>query len=153
MSVLVVGVGKARCGDAGVGHFVIDVLRAARVGNLELRTVQGLIPELAAALPGHEAVVFVGADVRADEVRLRPLAIEGRGELEGRSPERVLLLAQRLGFTGEAWICGVPVRTTDPGGRLSRDAVLAAGRAAAVLLGIRWLYAPRPAHASPAQTS
>ena len=138
MSTLVVGVGNTLRGDDGVGPFVIDLLRTARPPGLELRSVQALLPELAAELPAHHAVVFVDADLRTSEVRLRPLAMEGREGLHRFAPERVVVLARRLGFRGEAWTCSLPVQTMDPGTRLSREAVLAAGRAAAVLLGVRW---------------
>jgi hypothetical protein len=47
-------------------------------------------------------------------------------------------MARGLGFDGAAWILSVPVVSMEPGERLSRAAVLAAGRAAAVLLGLQW---------------
>ncbi len=138
MSTLVVGVGNAVRGDDGVGPFVIDLLRAARPGGLEMRTAFTFLPELADALPGHDAVVFVDADVQAREVMLRALGTQGREGFHHFAPERVVELARGLGFNGQAWICSVPVTSMEAGERLSREAVLAAGRAAAVLLGMDW---------------
>jgi hydrogenase maturation protease len=138
MSTLVVGVGNAVRGDDGVGPFVIDLLRAARPGGMELRTAFTFLPELADALPGHDAVVFVDADVQAREVMLRPLDTQGREGFHRFSPARLVEMARALGFNGRAWICSVPVTSMGAGRRLSREAVLAAGRAAAVLLGMDW---------------
>ncbi len=137
---LVVGVGNTLRGDDGVGPFVIDLLRATDPEDLDLLTVQSLLPELATRLPGHDAVVFVDADVRAREVMLRPLSAEGRDGIHRLAPERVVRLARRLGFRGEAWTCSLPVRTMDAGQQLSREAVIAAGRAATVLLEVRWRH-------------
>lgn len=141
---LVVGVGNTLRGDDGVGPFVIDLLRACGAEDLDLRTVHALLPELASELPGHDAVVFVDADLRATEVMLRPLEVEGREGLHRLAPERVVRLARRLGFHGRAWTCSVPVQTMEPGERLSREAVVAAGRAATALLGVQWRHAATP---------
>ncbi len=129
-----VGVGNAVRGDDGVGPFVIDLLRAARPGGLELRTAFTFLPELADALPGHEAVVFVDADLEAREVTLRPVGTQGREGLHRFAPAGVVEIARGLGFNGHAWICSIPVTSMEAGERLSREAVLAAGRAAAMLL-------------------
>jgi hydrogenase maturation protease len=136
MSTLVVGVGNAVRGDDGVGPFVIDLLRAARPGGLELRVAFAFLPELADALPGHEAVVFVDADLEAREVTLRPVGTQGRGGLHRFTAARVVEMARGLGFKGPAFICSLPVASMGAGERLSREAVLAAGRAAAMLLGM-----------------
>ncbi len=138
MSTLVLGVGNAVRGDDGVGPFVIDLLRVARHRGLELRTAFTFLPELAVALPGHDAVVFVDADLEAREVTLRPLGTQGREGLHRFAPARVVEMARGLGFNGQAWICSVPVTSMEAGERLTREAVLAAGRAAAVLLGMDW---------------
>jgi hydrogenase maturation protease len=143
MRTLVVGVGNTLRGDDGVGPFVIDLLRACGAEDLDLRTVHALLPELAADLPGHDAVVFVDADVRATAVTLRPLQAEGREGIHRLAPERVVRLARRLGFHGQAWTCSVPVQTMEPGERLSSKATIAAGRAATVLLGGQWRHAER----------
>jgi len=138
VSTLVVGIGNTLRGDDGVGPFVIDLLRAARAGWLELRTVLGPMPELAGELPGHDTVVFVDADVRAREVTLSPLATDERDRLHRFALARVVKMARALGFVGRAWICSVPVTSFDAGEKLSPEAVLAAGRAAAVVLGVQW---------------
>ncbi len=137
MSTMVVGIGNTLRGDDGVGPFVIDLLRAARVGWLELRTAPALLPEFAVELPGYEAVVFVDADVKAREVTLQPVAMEASDPLHGVTPTRVVQLARGLGFDGEAWICSVPVQSMDPRVGLSRQAVLASGHAVALLLGVQ----------------
>jgi len=135
---LVVGIGNAVRGDDGVGPFVIDLLRAARPLGMELRTAYTFLPELADELPGHEAVVFVDADVHVREVMLRPLGPQGREGFHRFAPARVVALARAIGFQGEAWICSVPVTSMEAGDGLSQQAVLAAGRAAAVLLAVSW---------------
>ncbi|MGZ6070635.1 MAG: hypothetical protein ACXWK8_05425 [Myxococcaceae bacterium] len=136
MSTLVVGVGNAVRGDDGVGPFVIDLLRAARPGGLELRTAFTFLPELADALPGHEAVVFVDADLEAREVTLRPVITQSREGFHQFAPGRVVEMARGLGFKGQAWICSVPVTSMEAVERNSSVAVLSAGRAAAMLLGM-----------------
>ncbi|HSP18503.1 MAG TPA: hydrogenase maturation protease [Myxococcaceae bacterium] len=142
MRTLVVGIGNAVRGDDGVGPFVIDLLRAARAGGLELRTAFTFLPELADELPGRDAVVFVDADVHVGEVMLRPLGTEGREGLHRFAPARVVALGRALGFRGQAWLCSVPVTSMEAGDGLSQEAVRAAGRAAAVLLGVDWSHSP-----------
>ena len=137
MSTLVVGIGNSLRGDDGVGPFVIDLLRAARP-PLELKTALSVLPELAGELPGHQLVVFVDADLRTCQVRLTPLGEDERDGLHRFALARVVQMARALGFEGEAWICRVPVASMDAGERLSREAVLGAERAAAVLLGEQW---------------
>jgi hydrogenase maturation protease len=134
MSTLIVGIGNTLRGDDGVGPFVIDLLRATGAEGLELRTAMTVLPELAAELVGHEAVIFVDADLRARKVTLRPVHLEGRDGLHRIAPERVVTMARGLGFRGTAWICSLPVRSMEPGDGLSLDALSAAGRAAALLL-------------------
>ena len=138
MGTLVVGIGNAVRGDDGVGPFVIDLLRAARPEGMELRTAFTFLPELAEELPGHDAVVFVDADVLAGEVMLRPLGTQGREGFHRFAPARLVAMARTLGFEGQAWICSVPVSSMEAGDALSHQAVLAAGRAAAVLLAVKW---------------
>jgi hydrogenase maturation protease len=99
---MVVGIGNTLRSDDGVGPFVIDLLRAARPGWLELRTTHTLLPEFAVELPGYEAVVFVDADVQAHEVTFQPVAMEASDRLHGVAPTRVVQLARGLGFDGEA---------------------------------------------------
>ncbi len=142
MSTLVVGIGNTLRGDDGVGPFVIDLLRAARADGLELKTTQAVLPELAGELPGHHAVVFVDADLRAREVTLGPLAPDERERLHRFALARVVKMARALGFGGRAWICSVPVTSMEAGETLSPEAVLAAERAAVVLLGAPWVTPP-----------
>jgi hydrogenase maturation protease len=137
VSTLIVGIGNTLRGDDGVGPFVIDLLRAAR-SPLELKTALSVLPELAGELPGHQMVVFVDADRRVREVRLSLLGEDERDGLHRFAMARVVQIARALGFTGEAWICRVPAASMEAGERLSREAVLGAGRAAAVLLREQW---------------
>ena len=134
MSTLVVGTGNVLRGDDGVGPFVIDLLRAAHAEGLELRTAQTALPELAGEMLDHSRVVFVDADLEAHEVTLRPVPSSGREGLHGFTPMRVVELARELGFTGNAWLCSLPVESMQPGDALSLRALVAAGRAAALLL-------------------
>ena len=135
MSTLVIGVGNTLRGDDGVGPFVVELLRAARAQGLDLRTAPAVLPELAGEMPGHSGVVFVDADLEAHEVTLREASGTGPDGLHRFTPGRVLEMGRALGFAGKAWLCSLPVESMQPGQTLSRRAVLAARRAAALLLG------------------
>lgn len=134
VSTLVVGIGNALRGDDGAGPLAVELLRAARADGLELRTTHTLLPELAGDMPGHRAVVFIDADLEAHAVTLRPVTPGVHAGLHGFAPAQVLEMARRLGFDGEAWICSLPIQSMAPGDPLSRRAVLAARRAAAMVL-------------------
>jgi hydrogenase maturation protease len=141
MSTLVIGIGNTLRGDDGVGPFVVELLRAAHADGLELRTTATVLPELASEMPGHSRVVFVDADLEAHEVTLRSVAPPGNDGLHRFAPARVVEMARGLGFLGKAWLCSLPVQSMKPGEALSKRALLAADRAAALLLG---RFAPPP---------
>lgn len=147
VSTLVIGIGNVLRGDDGVGPFVVELLREARPDGLELRTAQTVLPELADDMPGHQAVVFVDADLEAHAVTLRPVPTGGSSGLHRFAPAQVLNMARQLGFDGQAWICSLPVQSMGPGEPLSRTAVLGARRAAAMVLA-RLTTPPPPGPAS-----
>lgn len=134
MSTLVVGIGNTLLGDDGAGPFVVELLWAEGARGLELRAAHTLLPELAGEMPGHTAVVFVDADRKAREISFRPIAPADGSGLHRFAPAQVVEMARGLGFEGEAWICSVPVQSTEPGETLSPEAELAAVRTASLLL-------------------
>ncbi|OQX20047.1 MAG: hypothetical protein BWK76_02505 [Desulfobulbaceae bacterium A2] len=133
---LLLGIGNTLRGDDGVGPRVMELL-AERTGSSRLMSVQCLLPELAADIALSSRVVFVDADVQVQAVTLERLS-EAAGQSAGHSwsPAMLVMLAQALGFSGDAWLCRIPVATCDHGEGLSTKAEDAAQAAAAMLLGM-----------------
>lgn len=92
-----------------------------------------LTPELAEDIAGFDLVMFVDADVRAEDVMIEPLA-------EKRSPpglthdstaaEVVALSRELFGFAGRAFRCGIPASDFSARAGLSAAATQMASRAA-----------------------
>ena len=129
--VLLIALGNPLRRDDGVAQQVLDLL-PPRPGLASQAHLQ-LTPELAPGLAGFDLVVFIDADVRAEELRI---------ELVGQRPARpalthavdpasvVALAAQLFGFHGSALVCGIPVEDFSPGEGLSMKAATAAAAAA-----------------------
>ena len=88
-----------------------------------------LTPELAADLADAARVIFLDADIRACEPVIEPIGSEnlvGTPLLHSLGPGEVVWLARRLyGFTGQAYLCRIPVESFE-GSALSVAAELSA---------------------------
>lgn len=144
---LLLGIGNTLRGDDGVGSRVLELLAAkakkaaneanAAEGNgVRLVVAQGLLPELAMEIARAPRVVFVDADVRVRHVTLERLAQEdARTAGHAWSPESLVVLARGLGFSGDAWVCRIPVLACGHGEGLTEEAERAAEEAATMLSG------------------
>jgi hydrogenase maturation protease len=136
MPTLVVGVGNTLRGDDGVAARVLELLAAQPQRELNLRPTLSLVPELAVDIARHRRVIFVDADVRVENVTLERMTEEWQSDgLHRFSPETLVRFARDLGFTGDAWVCRIPVETMNAGEALSERAAAAANEAAQLLLG------------------
>ncbi len=132
---LLLGIGNTLRGDDGVGSRVLELL-AAKVSGFRLLAARGLLPELAAEIAQAPRVVFVDADLRVQSVKLERLTQEdARAAGHAWSPETLVVLARGLGFSGDAWVCRIPVSACGHGEGLSEEAERAAEEATAMLLG------------------
>ena len=128
---LVIAIGNPLRGDDGVAHLVAKAL-SARPGLRKRKVVQ-LTPEIAAEIPAYRIVVFVDADASADDARIG-LVDEVSAQLpltHVSSPAQIVALSRALfGFTGQAYVCHVPIADLSPGASLSPLARHSAERAA-----------------------
>ncbi|OQX14349.1 MAG: hypothetical protein BWK76_14760 [Desulfobulbaceae bacterium A2] len=133
---LLLGIGNTLRGDDGVGSRVLELL-AGRPNAFRLIAAPSLLPELALEVALSPLVVFVDADLRVQDVTLERLSEETvltAGHVW--SPEMLVVLARGLGFSGDAWICRIPVATCGHGEGLSTKAESAAQAAVSMLLGV-----------------
>jgi len=115
MRTLLIACGNPLRRDDGAGHAVAQ--RIARAPDREVRSVQQLMPELAADIARFDRVVFIDADAASTRVM-----IERSGAAAACSPvthagahaEIVALSRALFGFTGEALLCRVPARDFSP---------------------------------------
>jgi hydrogenase maturation protease len=131
---LVLGIGNTLRGDDGAAARVLELLEGRPTGH-RLEAAHGLVPELAWDISSHDAVYFVDADLAAREVTLEPVPEGGAAAGAGHawSPARVLQLARGLGFSGDAWVCRLPVARCEVGEGLSPVAEAGARQAADLL--------------------
>ena len=110
--------------------------KTAKGTGVRLVVAQGLLPELAMEIAQAPRVVFVDADVRVRHVTLERLAHEdARAAGHAWSPESLVVLARGLGFSGDAWVCRIPVLACGHGEGLTEEAERAAEEAATMLSG------------------
>jgi len=120
--VLVVGVGSLLRTDDAVGRAVADRLEALRLQDVEVASVHQLTPELAPDLAGRRLVVIVDAAVDVDTVSVRPIELDGSGELMTHhlGPAGLLSFAADLGWRPERAVAvRIPVRDLRVGTHLS----------------------------------
>lgn len=105
-------------GDDGAAHRVIERLEPAP--GVVVRGELQLLPELAPEVARADRVVFIDADVEADEPSIEPLeagAGVGTPLVHTITPREIVLLAGKLyGFTGRAYLCRLPVADFDRDG-------------------------------------
>jgi hydrogenase maturation protease len=136
VSTLVLGVGNTLRGDDGVAARVLQLLAQHPSKQLDLRPTLSLVPELAVDIARHRRVIFVDADVRVENVTLERLDGDlARDAIHRLAPATLVGYARELGFTGDAWVCRLPVEAMETGATLSARAMAAAQEAANLLMG------------------
>jgi len=116
---LVIAIGNPLRRDDGAAHYV----RLPR-GVVRHATMQ-LTPEVAAEVARYDTVIFMDADVRASELRIEPI-----GSARAPSPlthvlgptEIVAMACKLFRFSGDAYVCRIPVRDLSEGEGLSPEA-------------------------------
>ncbi|MGA2714190.1 MAG: hypothetical protein ABSG41_13875 [Bryobacteraceae bacterium] len=119
---LLIACGNPLRRDDGVAHEVLRII--ARTPCRELRSVQQLVPELAAEIAGFERVVFLDADVRSMHPAIEPVrtAMPGSPLTHAANPAEIVAISRSLfGFNGEALVCRIPARDFSPGESLAPD--------------------------------
>jgi Ni,Fe-hydrogenase maturation factor len=132
MPALVIAIGNPLRRDDGVAHLV----KAPRVRQ---QSVLQLTPEISAELAPYRTVVFVDADVNAEQVRIEPVQdAPGHSSLTHASrPSEVVALARALfGFSGRAYTCHIPAHDFSAGEGLSLAAQSLASDAAREIIRI-----------------
>ncbi len=118
MPAIVIAIGNPLRRDDGVAQRV-------RVSpGVETRAVLQLTPEVAAEIAPYSTVVFVDADVNAQQVRMEPVdAAHAPSALThvSRSSEIVALARTLFGFSGRAYICRIPVSDLSEGEGISES--------------------------------
>lgn len=121
---LVIGYGNTLRRDDGVGPAVVDAVAALGLPGVETLSCALLTPELAAALSGAKAVIFVDAAVDAPrEVELRPLAPAESSQIMAHAadPRTMLALSRDVfGHAPKAWWLTIPVEDLAIGEGFSR---------------------------------
>jgi hydrogenase maturation protease len=134
LSVLCIAVGNPWRGDDGAAHRVLELIAPAP--GLTRYGVLQLTPELAAEVARVEAVLFIDADVSAEEPSVERLAfgqVRGTPLAHSMTAAEVVYLAERLyGFAGIAFTCRVPAARFD-GTELSPEAEAGAVAVAAMV--------------------
>jgi Ni,Fe-hydrogenase maturation factor len=149
---LVIAIGNTLRRDDGIAHHVSGLLTART--DVETRAVLQLTPEMAHEITRYDTVVFMDADVSAEQLLVEP--VDAKPSLSGLThvsrPSEIVALARALfGFSGEAFLCRIPMSDLSEGERLSwrtkRLAVSAARSVLAILAPGR--HAKPPAAESP----
>jgi Ni,Fe-hydrogenase maturation factor len=127
MPALVIAIGNPLRRDDGVAHCV------PTPPGVERRAVLQLTPEIAAELANYHTVIFVDADIYANQVRVETVySKQSHSALTHIArPSEVVALARKLfGFSGEAYLCRIPVSDLTEGDGLSRKTSQFAAQAA-----------------------
>lgn len=136
---LVVGVGSLLRTDDAVGRVVAERLEARHLDGVEVASVHQLTPELAPGFAGRRLVVIVDAAVDVDAVSVRPIEIDGSGELMTHhlGPAGLLSFAAKLGWRPERAVAvRIPVRELQVGTALSLQGEALAEQALTELLAL-----------------
>lgn len=110
---LFVALGNPLRGDDGIAWRVLDGLQLPG-DRLHLHQ---LTPEVAADIAPYAEVVFLDADVQAEEASVEPVGDPGPASaFTHHVSPAVVVKAARLwfGFAGAAWLCRLPARDFEP---------------------------------------
>ena len=137
--ILVVGVGSDLRRDDAAGRHVAEEIEALSLGDVAVRVITQLVPELVEPISAADLVVFVDASVAVREVTAGPVEpLATAGASHHSTPGALLALAGRLGLTcPPAFLVEVPAHDLTLGEGLSAEtaaAVPAAVDAVAALI-------------------
>ena len=134
MKVLCIAIGNSLRGDDGVAHRIAAGIEPGE--EVSVRSVQQLTPELAVDVAEAATVIFIDADIEANEIVIEPVhsgQIKRTPLAHSLRPSEVVWLARRLyGFTGSAYLCRVPAESFE-GDALTATAEIAANGALVLL--------------------
>jgi Ni,Fe-hydrogenase maturation factor len=137
MKVLCIAIGNSLRGDDGVAHRIAAGIEPCE--DVSVRGVLQLTPELALDVADAGTVIFIDADIDAKEAVIEPIdngEIGGAPLVHSMRPAEVVWLARRLyGFTGQAYLCRVPVESFE-GEALTETAKVGAVGALALLAAV-----------------
>ena len=134
MKALLIAIGNPLRGDDAVAQATIELIPASP--GLETFSVMQLTPELSAQIATYDLVVFLDADLLAQEVSLGPVEPPPLtpGFTHISTPEEILALARSLySFAGRGLTCRLPITSLAPGEPLSSRARHSAAQAARLL--------------------
>jgi hydrogenase maturation protease len=133
--ILCIAIGNSLRGDDGVAHRVLELIHLD--GQVSLRNVTQLTPELAPEIGGFRQVLFIDADLRYAEPHLESIVARlppNSALAHVMTPSQLVALAQHLyGFSGDALVCHVPAMSFGYGEQLSPMAKAGAAKAAECL--------------------
>lgn len=131
MPALVIALGNPLRHDDGVAHRVLELLNPRP--DVERRSLMQLTPEVAEEIADRSTVIFVDADASGTDLRIEPLETSPAGSSFSHvaNPSEIVTLARHLyHFTGDAFLCRIPVPDFSPGEGLSEPAQVQARSAA-----------------------
>lgn len=118
-SALVIGYGNDLRTDDGAGRWVADQIDGLELEGIEVRSVPQLTPELALAVSGRDAVVFVDASVDTTELTIERVEPSGSASdvmTHHGNPATLLSMVPSVGdMPAEAWIVSIPARDLSMG--------------------------------------
>lgn len=134
MKALLVAIGNPLRGDDAVADATLELIPPSP--GLETLSLTQLTPELSAQIATYDLVVFVDADLLAQEVTLAPVepTPPPPSLTHISTPEEVVALARSLyAFTGRGLACRLPITSLAPGEPLTPRARHSAAQAAVLL--------------------
>lgn len=137
--VLVVGYGNDLRADDGAGRRVADAVEAKGLPGVTVRSQSQLTPELALEAAGRDLVVFVDADIEADELTHRAIEPgEGGGVMTHHgNPASLLALVPTVGEPPRAAIVvSIPASNLGMGFELSPRTAAAVEEAVELVVAI-----------------
>ena len=131
---LFIALGNPLRRDDGVAQHVL-----AQIPSGSQRAFLQLTPELAPTLAEFDIVIFIDADINAQQPTIQPV-IETRTQpslTHSQDPGAIVALATQLyGFKGRALLCRIPAQDFSPGEGLSTTAANAVPEATRLLTSI-----------------
>jgi Ni,Fe-hydrogenase maturation factor len=129
MAAVVIVIGNPVRRDDGVAHHV-----RVETPGVATRAVLQLTPEMAEEVAPYSTVIFVDADVNAQQLRIQPIdAVPAPSALTHvLRPAEIVAMARTLfGFSGSAYTCHIPVSDLSEGEGISTSAQALARQAGA----------------------
>lgn len=134
---LVIGIGSELHGDDAAGRMVAARIEALELGDVRVRSVVQLVPELVEDVATCAGVVFVDADTSCTVTTVQEVhaSAGGAAATHHTTPARLLQLAGTIGArVPPAVLVGVPARSFGLGSDLSPETRTGVGRAVEMIL-------------------